>query len=1093
MGNINDDLLDFDIPTWAVTSLVNSDDSGLEDDDIEKLNKFTDEIVAKYGNANFMMGSDEEMESQFKYKNDIDGVLGADVVTMYLQPTKNYAKGNTVKGMQVLEISIEQGKSRSIPKVKRIGSSYPYKNYLGVYSVNTLEEANELVKDISDFIIYKIKYFDGEGVGLPKYAIYIAENNYAKGTTVKGGGVDKKEELFLKTDEVFGNKIYSQEYLSKLKQLVKDVLGQEVEIRGIEISRTKIGDSIYFITHDKDKGNIITFLWKKEEYSDRDNIEVYKYEFSEKNNDYFKGKYLDSYERGLKKANHEKGKYSDIRVGFGTLTSTTNNLQQLYFSLKDLVLVNYAKGTTIKGGELKVGDIVSTPKFNNGKILKIHTFKKDEKLYERTLKKGESLYEVRNLDLELPNDSYAFMGYELTKKMAKGTTVKGGGVGDTIADRYARLTEKEAKRLDELSKKVRINEQTDAEDIEWDKLVHKYRGWDYKGYGNYAKGTTIKFDKLPKNRQANKNDDYFAVGKIDGKIVESWEIVDDVESLKYYAKIDLKDNDYNPKNFNIVSAKYLIRKGINPFDYNNWRKIDYSTNESAYATKFLEGEIYANGGGITKKPTQSQLDKMTAFNLMDAMKNDKKNYQLYKKQLLKLYPDAKGFSNGGGIDENDIKQGDYVDFESYGEFYVCNPSYSDNYFWVTKEKEDRYDSNAQGYSVPKSSAIEIIETDEEYADGGGIKAIFSKEGIEASNPFAFKKKLEFAKKHPELLMLETGGGVDMYSKFDINKNGTLSATINDKNYEVIYRDDISGMYDLFENDKKIKSSKVIRDLMQFPKEYNNGGGVDIPIEWRNEIKLEKGKYLICLSQWNRIVKRGILKSDDKKNAKDWRPAKKSTNCKWSDMGSPYDERYMYSPLYDQLRYQDEGEWYSYGSVSDTFAKGTTIEEFNYNPKIDYLSEYHLLPKKVQDIIFKEEYEDSTYESNNKLIKELNGIGWTADYDLSASIYDLKPIDKYAKGNTIEGEKSVKISGFPPIKLSSAKILYKDFEENFNSDLFRFVKHYNSLHKAKNTIADYKMVLEFGSDKKLKISRFEIGGKIDNGYFNNCFLKSIFGV
>jgi hypothetical protein len=45
----------------------------------------------------------------------------------------------------------------------------------------------------------------------------------------------------------------------------------------------------------------------------------------------------------------------------------------------------------------------------------------------------------------------------------------------------------------------------------------------------------------------------------------------------------------------------------------------------------------------------------------------------------------------------------------------------------------------------------------EYANGGGIKAIFSKEGIEASNPFAFKKKLEFAKKHPELLMLETGG------------------------------------------------------------------------------------------------------------------------------------------------------------------------------------------------------------------------------------------------------------------------------------------------------------------------------------------------
>ena len=537
--------------------------------------------------------------------------------------------------------------------------------------------------------------------------------------------------------------------------------------------------------------------------------------------------------------------------------------------------------------------------------------------------------------------------------------------------------------------------------------------------------------------------------------------------MKYYAKIDLKDNDYNPKNFNIVSAKYLIRKGINPFDYNNWRKIDYSTNESAYATKFLEGEIYANGGGITKKPTQSQLDKMTAFNLMDAMKNDKKNYQLYKKQLLKLYPDAKGFSNGGGIDENDIKQGDYVDFESYGEFYVCNPSYSDNYFWVTKEKEDRYDSNAQGYSVPKSSAIEIIETDEEYADGGGIKAIFSKEGIEASNPFAFKKKLEFAKKHPELLMLETGGKIEVgdtiYRAFFTDDDGELSSILikansreeAEKKADIV--DDGDMRFTYVSNPIKIKNEEQLFEETRENEpiyRYNNGGGIGKVVKTVKgiSIKLNSDK------DTKNFIKYVVVDSNGK------------------EVGVGFN------------LIQDAVSW-----IDSNYAKGTTIEEFNYNPKIDYLSEYHLLPKKVQDIIFKEEYEDSTYESNNKLIKELNGIGWTADYDLSASIYDLKPIDKYAKGNTIEGEKSVKISGFPPIKLSSAKILYKDFEENFNSDLFRFVKHYNSLHKAKNTIADYKMVLEFGSDKKLKISRFEIGGKIDNGYFNNCFLKSIFGV
>jgi len=65
----------------------------------------------------------------------------------------------------------------------------------------------------------------------------------------------------------------------------------------------------------------------------------------------------------------------------------------------------------------------------------------------------------------------------------KSSYAKGGGVGDTIADRYARLTETEAKRLDELQKKVRINEQTESEDAEFDRLVDKYRGWD-----KYAKG-----------------------------------------------------------------------------------------------------------------------------------------------------------------------------------------------------------------------------------------------------------------------------------------------------------------------------------------------------------------------------------------------------------------------------------------------------------------------------------------------------------------------------------------------------------------------------------------------------------------------------
>jgi hypothetical protein len=75
-------------------------------------------------------------------------------------------------------------------------------------------------------------------------------------------------------------------------------------------------------------------------------------------------------------------------------------------------------------------------------------------------------------------------------------------------------------------------------------------------------------------------------------------------------------------------------------------------------------------------------------------------------------------------------------------------------------------------------------------------------------------------------MYRNGGGVNMHSKFHLNQKGNFSAKINNKGYEIIYRDDVSKLYDLFENGKKIKSSRSVRDLMQFPKQYANGGGVN---------------------------------------------------------------------------------------------------------------------------------------------------------------------------------------------------------------------------------------------------------------------------
>lgn len=68
------------------------------------------------------------------------------------------------------------------------------------------------------------------------------------------------------------------------------------------------------------------------------------------------------------------------------------------------------------------------------------------------------------------------------------------------------------------------------------------------------------------------------------------------------------------------------------------------------------------------------------------------------------------------------------------------------------------------------------------------------------------------------------GPIDNFQKFNINDEGNFAAVINGINYEIIYRDDISEMYDLFANGEKIASDTNMRKLMSFDK-YANGGGV----------------------------------------------------------------------------------------------------------------------------------------------------------------------------------------------------------------------------------------------------------------------------
>ncbi len=88
VNNPNDELLEFTIPSWAISTLINGDNSGNSDEDDQKINAFVQDTVEEYGNANFMLGDMEGKDDLgFCRTNDIDN-LGSDCYRLYLKPSK---------------------------------------------------------------------------------------------------------------------------------------------------------------------------------------------------------------------------------------------------------------------------------------------------------------------------------------------------------------------------------------------------------------------------------------------------------------------------------------------------------------------------------------------------------------------------------------------------------------------------------------------------------------------------------------------------------------------------------------------------------------------------------------------------------------------------------------------------------------------------------------------------------------------------------------------------------------------------------------------------------------------------------------------
>lgn len=62
-----------------------------------------------------------------------------------------------------------------------------------------------------------------------------------------------------------------------------------------------------------------------------------------------------------------------------------------------------------------------------------------------------------------------------------------------------------------------------------------------------------------------------------------------------------------------------------------------------------------------------------------------------------------------------------------------------------------------------------------------------------------------------------------------------------------------------------------------------------------------------------------------------------------------------------------------------------------NEEIDLFEHYKTLPQEVQNILAKYDDGDNTYENCQNLVNDLETVGYTCNYDLSAMPYGLRKL------------------------------------------------------------------------------------------------------
>lgn len=213
----------------------------------------------------------------------------------------------------------------------------------------------------------------------------------------------------------------------------------------------------------------------------------------------------------------------------------------------------------------------------NGHPVTLNNFSEKERdeTFEDIKKRGLKIISVK---------SVPFQEWKSKNKMASGGEVENKGIDlfedyENIPSKVQKILDKYEKGFEDGDYKKLADAKYELESIGYtfeyylDGVAYDLRKIGEMGKVEYAEKHHIGLMAKGGTFKVNKKYTHFAVSKATGKIVNGWETISDVDSLKYYAKTDLEDMDLKPSDYKILSAPALKQRGIDPFDWASWENL----------------------------------------------------------------------------------------------------------------------------------------------------------------------------------------------------------------------------------------------------------------------------------------------------------------------------------------------------------------------------------------------------------------------------------------------------------------------------------------------------------------------------------------